>query len=255
MVRFKLESYTATRIPSGRGIGQDCHLADDSKGLYIVSDGIGGPRGGEIASRIVIETVSASLAGSGLDKNVDVRRLLLKAVRQGAAEVAATGRSDPSVARMAATLTLLLLRAGRYWIAQVGDSRGYLLRDGGLSQLTEDHSLAFEQYKIGAISKEEISSHPNQKMLTRSISAAGPSAIPDIADGEVHDGDTFLLCTDGLTKEVSDREVAAALADAPDIKAGARRLIEAVKERDGKDDTTVILACCASVDSFTSSCA
>jgi protein phosphatase len=126
---------------------------------------------------------------------------------------------------MAATLTLLSILEGEFHIAHVGDSRAYLFREGRLQQITHDHSVAFEQYWVGAITKEDIRNHPNQNLLTRTL-GGGDLVTPDFWEGRLEPGDRFLLCSDGLTKELSDSEISLILVQRSTPDLTCQKLLE-----------------------------
>jgi protein phosphatase len=179
---------------------EDSALADDARGLYLVSDGIGRHQGGVVAGRLVVEAVSSALLGP---RPHNVQAWLNDAFQHAAR---ALHDAKPGSA-MGATLTLLLIAETRYHVAHIGDSRAYLWRDGRLRQITNDHTVAWEQFLMGAIAKDELRAHPNQKHLTRSLSALKPFALPEFHEGGLKSGDQFLLCTDGLTKALSDTQL------------------------------------------------
>ena len=123
---------------------------------------------------------------------------------------------------MGSTLTVLRIRDNQYHIAQVGDSRAYLLRDGTLNQLTQDHSLVWPLYKSGIISKEDISRHPQKNLITRSIGTQ-PQVEADLQEGDALAGDVYLLCSDGLTDVLSDQEIQSLLTGREQESSGTQR--------------------------------
>ena len=215
---------------------EDAYFADDSRGLWIVSDGVGSHRGAGVASRWVVEAVASALSSPRPSGAYEVRRWLTTAVRSATARLATEARRDPSLLMMTATLTLLQAMGEEHVFVQVGDSRGYRLRGGAFEQITNDHSVAFEQYKFGAIRKEQIQGHPNQRLLTRTIGAER-DVVPEITIAGTQAGDRFLLCSDGLTKELADEEIEELMRETHDPAV----LVEAAKARGGRDNITVVL--------------
>ena len=165
---------------------------------------MGGHAAGEIASQIAASTVEEVLSGGGSEFTAE--QLLQFAVQKANTSVYETQRVRPECRGMGSTLTVLVFRDNQYYIAQVGDSRAYLLRDGTLNQLTQDHSLVWPLYKSGIISKEDISRHPQKNLITRSIGTQ-PQVEADLQEGDALAGDVYLLCSDGLTDVLSDQEI------------------------------------------------
>ncbi len=222
--------------PAGKRNDDAFHL-DDAHGLYAVSDGLGRFKGADLASRTVVNAVvKAVLAGEPLAKAANTAARALDERAKGNAEV-----KD-----MAATLTLLRISGGRFEGVHVGDSRAYLLRAKTLVQLTTDHSVAFEQYLAGAITKDKIRRSRNQSMLTRSVRAGRGFAATDPFGGEILPGDVFLLCTDGLWKELLDEEIRELLSRPDPPKALAEAIHAAVVERHPIDNVTLVIARTAS---------
>ena len=238
---MKLTYSALTYQPEDKDVNQDSYYADLSEGLFIVSDGIGGCKHSEVASRLIVTAIPDALSAHGSGEKTNVKECLQKAVRAAASQLHEAGKKDIALHNISATLTLLFIQSEKYWIVQVGDSLAYLFRNSTLRQMTEDHSIAFQQYMAGAIKKADIQSHPNQKMLTRCFSATRDFVLSDIFEGELQGNDIFLLCSDGLTKEVSDTAITEILNLSSDISGTAQQLLEKVKVRNGKDDTTILL--------------
>ena len=241
MESIKLNNTIEIYIPNSRTIPQDAYYANDIQKLYIVSDGIGSYKNSEIASQLMTTFIPNLFRQRQWHKNGFIKSDLLQVIRSTAIELNRVGKNDSSLHNIATTLTLLAIHGEDYWIAQVGDSRAYLLRKKGFKQLTNDHSVAFEQYMAGAIKKNEIMSHPNQSILTRCFSAGKDFAICDIFQGKICRNDIFLLCSDGLTKEVTDREICRVLNQETELSEKARTLVETVSLQGGEDEATVIL--------------
>lgn len=214
-------------------------------GIYVVCDGMGGAAGGEVASRIAVDTMLATVI-AGLSA-VAPRELLQQAVAAANQAVHQRADADPGLYGMGTTLVALLLPAtvnsatgAPALVAHAGDSRAYLFRDGRLSRCTHDHSLVHEQMRIGAMTEEEAERSPLRSVITRAIGTQ-QSVTPDLDEIETAPGDLFLLCTDGLTREVDEDSIARILASATDLDAAAHRLIEAANEAGGRDNVTSLL--------------
>ena len=164
-----------------RSSNEDSYAANAKKKLFLVADGMGGHAAGEIASQIAASTMEEVVSKS--DDIRDPEDLLRAAAREANARIYETQRQKPELAGMGSTLTVLSFRGTRYYVVQVGDSRAYLLRDGVLEQLTRDHSLVWHLFESGLLRKDELSSHPQKNLITRSI-GPHPHIEVDVERGE-----------------------------------------------------------------------
>lgn len=202
--------------------------------LFAVADGMGGHEAGEVASEITVNTL-AELApdhidAEGLTAAVEAANYnVMKAPRQG------VGRDG-----MGTTLTAAMLEGERLLIAQVGDSRAYLLHNGNLQQITRDHSLMADLIEAGQITPEEARVHPNRSVITRAI-GSDIHMRPDIYELNVSAGDRLLLCSDGLSTMVSDHAIQAIMRRQEDPQMCADELVNAALENGGVDNVTVIV--------------
>ncbi|MGD2102652.1 MAG: Stp1/IreP family PP2C-type Ser/Thr phosphatase [Acidimicrobiia bacterium] len=195
--------------------------------LVIVADGMGGHVAGEVASRIAINAAASSDTDPG-DRVAAGNR----AIREEVAR-------DPSLEGMGTTMTLLSVENNVATIGHVGDSRAYLLRDGDLRQLTEDHTVAAEYVAMGQLTSDEAASHPQRHMLTRTLGLTRFVNV-DVVQVELASGDRLLLCSDGLTEMVDDGTIAAALGNgSPDENVW--ELVELANEAGGVDNITVVV--------------
>jgi protein phosphatase len=187
-----------------RTSNEDSFIANEKNAIFLVADGMGGHAAGEIASQIAASTVEEILSGDG--SGFATEQLLQFAVQKANTTVFETQRIRPECRGMGSTLTVLVFNGNQYFVAQVGDSRAYLLRDGALNQLTQDHSLVWPLYKSAIITKDDISRHPQKNLITRSIGTQ-PQVEADLQAGDALEGDLYLLCSDGLTDVLSDQEI------------------------------------------------
>lgn len=201
--------------------------------VYAVADGMGGHQGGEVASRLALETVDRR---SREDHEVDLRN----AVRDANRVVLERASGDSELSGMGTTLTLLRIEGPRVRLAHVGDSRAYLLRDGELRQLTDDHTLVNRMVKEGKLTEPEAKIHPHRSILTRALGVDGDLEV-DVFTVDVDLGDRLLLCSDGLTSIVSDEEIQSVLAAQPDPQAACDELVEAANRGGGPDNITVVV--------------
>ncbi|NWG14100.1 MAG: Stp1/IreP family PP2C-type Ser/Thr phosphatase [Acidobacteria bacterium] len=223
-----------------RTSNEDSYAADLANRLFLVADGMGGHAAGEIASRMAATAVEQFVAGERTVAG-SLGELLLRAAQAANSRIYDAQCHKPELSGMGSTLTALALSDSTYHIAHVGDSRAYLLRAGVLDQLTRDHSLVWHLFENGMLGKDELSSHPQKNLITRSI---GPhlNVEVDIECGEAHEGDTFLLCSDGLTDVLSDEDLRQKLsnADASPQQLGDD-LVREANARGGPDNITVIV--------------
>lgn len=205
--------------------------------LLIVADGMGGHQSGEVASAETVDRfVSTFFAAEG-----DPGQRLRRAVDAANSHVWALSESDQRYQGMGSTLVAAVVEANRAWVCHVGDSRCYLIRGGRPLRVTADHSWVAEEVRAGRMSERTARTHPRRNLITRGI-GAGPSVEPDIScHDDVRAGDILLLCSDGLTSVVDDREIAQ-VASHNSPRETVDRLIELANQRGGPDNVSVVLA-------------
>lgn len=247
---MKTVSSGMTHIGRIRGKNEDRLLVNDELGLYVVADGMGGHAGGEEASRIAVETIeqvitrlkddlSATLPYGYEEKIPPPARGLKYSIRLAGEEIYRKARELPEYQGMGTTVTALWLEAEEAHIAHVGDCRGYLLRDGKIEQLTEDHSWVQEQLNAGTISAEEAKGHQLRNIITRSVGFEEDVKI-DTYRQDLKLGDIHLLCSDGLSNLVSEAELnEITLPSTPEM--ACQQLVDLANERGGKDNITVVI--------------
>jgi protein phosphatase len=213
-------------------------------GLFVVADGMGGHAGGEIASRVAVDTLPAVVAEALADSDgppsparmVDALR---EAIASANEAVWKQARANPELRGMGTTCVALLMRNGQAAVAHVGDSRIYLLRQGALRQITEDHSLVQERVRAGDITTEEAQRSRFRNVITRAVGIAD-EIEPDVEVVDLAEGDTFLLCSDGLTTMVPEPEIARVLARS-EPQAACDALVDAANRNGGEDNVTAIV--------------
>lgn len=228
---------------------EDSFLCDDALQLFVVADGVGGNAKGEVASAESVELVHSWVRrwrGTIAEFNANpseinagtVRRLLENAVQSACYMVFGMGQLDPRQRGMSTTLSSLLVTKEMAYIAQVGDSRVYLFRNGRSAQLTEDHTLINFRLKLGLITPEEAVNAPGKNVITRAVGHQDYVEV-DCIDIEIEAGDRFMLCSDGLHGYLDDGELDEMLAGDRDVV--AKRLVDLANDRGGKDNTTVVV--------------
>ncbi|MEN6581576.1 MAG: Stp1/IreP family PP2C-type Ser/Thr phosphatase [Armatimonadota bacterium] len=204
--------------------------------FYAVADGMGGHAAGQIASELALKT---AIKAYYADKSPIIEESLRAAIQQANALIFDASRAITERSGMGTTLTALVIRGEEAFIAQVGDSRCYLLRGGKIRQVTEDHSWVQEQVRLGGLTEEEAMMSPFRNVITRSLGNS-PNVDVDIFTEQIKPGDQFLLCSDGLSGEVSADEMAQAMRKGSPSQA-AQELVELALERGGKDNATLII--------------
>ena len=204
--------------------------------LLAVSDGMGGAQAGEVASAIVVDTLTREIGNAPLETPRDAT--LTEAVKAAHEAVRTRGQQDQ--AKMGATLTAVFVRQGRAYIAEVGDSRAYLIRSGNIAQVTKDQSMVQLLVDSGVMSAADASNSPMRNVI---LQAMGHQREIKIAVNklELRDRDCLVLCSDGLTVHVSDEEIKEAVLNARP-EAAVTKLLELALERGGKDNVTVVVA-------------
>lgn len=219
-------------------------LNGELDGLFVVADGMGGRQGGEVASSIVVETlpecVSDCLAArNGSKESIEPKDLLTEAIVLADRRVRKKQDSDPMLSGMGTTCVAAILDGDLLTIANIGDSRIYMMRQAELTQLTDDHSEVWREVMAGNMTREEAQRSRFRNVITRAI-GAGVESRPDLDTIPLIDGDSILLCSDGLTSEIEDIEIARVLADTEDIQAACDKLIQAALDGGGSDNITVV---------------
>ncbi|HVR38751.1 MAG TPA: Stp1/IreP family PP2C-type Ser/Thr phosphatase [Thermoanaerobaculia bacterium] len=207
--------------------------------LLIVADGMGGHRGGATASRLAAETVKAQYLGS---ETRDIASTLRDALARANARIFAEAQSNPELRGMGTTTSVLAVRNGEGWFAHVGDSRIYLVRGEEIKQLTEDHSLVASMVREGLLTTKEAENHPRRNVLQRSMGVAEDVEIDVSAPIHLQEGDTFILCSDGLHGVVKEEEIKEVVVAGPTIDDAAEEFIRRALARGAPDNVTVIVA-------------
>ena len=203
--------------------------------LFAVADGMGGAQAGEVASRLAAAALE-DVDSRGLSGRERVISLIAEANRR----VYERSNTDPSASGMGTTMTVALVEGDLVTIGHVGDSRAYLVRDGRMEQLTDDHSLVNELMKSGKLSQEEAETHPQRSVITRAL-GTDPDVDVDAFAIDAQAGDVFLLCSDGLTTMVDDEDILQLLErHRDDLDRAARSLVSAANRGGGEDNITVV---------------
>jgi protein phosphatase len=239
--QMRLSSFAGTDVGLARSGNEDSHLR--GRTVVAVADGLGGHRGGEVASAMAVEPLAA-LDGQAFADAGQAAEALDGAIRSANRAILQRGRSDPELWGMGTTVTAAAVAAGGrvLQLAHVGDSRAYLLREGApLRQLTTDHTVVAEAVARGLLTRRQAAVHPQRGVLVRAVGLA-PDVRVDLPEPlELEPGDQVLLCSDGLTEVVDDDRIAAVLAEQADGDDACGALIAAANRGGGPDNVTVVL--------------
>jgi serine/threonine protein phosphatase PrpC len=240
-----LDFAAATDIGCKRSNNEDSYGYDAEQHLYVVCDGMGGNAAGEVASSMAVRTLIDSFGYFGQDTQLGdsmekVENRLLASILETNRVVREAGIENPELYAMGTTLVCVCLDGSRAVVANVGDSRAYLLRNGTCQQITLDHSLLDEEIRNGNMTPEMAAASNLQSVITRAIGVAD-TVEPDLFAAQLQANDFLLLASDGLTRYVNPEEIAAAAAEGAELSAICNALIAHAKERGGADNITCIL--------------
>lgn len=236
-----LNSYAMTDVGRVRPVNQDYVFScqepiGNLPNLFIVADGMGGHQAGDFASSYSVKKVLESV-GLSLQKNP--HKIFEDAIRYANRELIEKSKGNPELKGMGTTMVLLTIVGERAYVANVGDSRLYLMEDE-LCQITVDHSLVQEMIRLGELSREDARCHPDKNIITRAV-GAGRDIQADFFEFAVTGKSTLLMCSDGLTNMVEDVQLASILRMGETPEKTGRKLIETANQNGGKDNIAVIV--------------
>lgn len=233
--------YTAAAISDRgrkRSSNEDAFGYSVEDGVFVVCDGMGGAAGGEVASSIAVDEVLQFLTRR--ERSVSLPILAEEAVSAANAAIYSRSQRNPRLSGMGTTLVSVVVEDNRVWVLNVGDSRCYRLRGGRLQQLTLDHSLVEEQVRLGRMTPSEARRSPLRNMITRALGTQ-TRVTPDCFQLEAEPGDIFLLCSDGLTRELNDAAIAGLLSSSAPLEERCCNLIKEANKSGGRDNITCLL--------------
>jgi serine/threonine protein phosphatase PrpC len=246
---MRLIAYGKTDVGVARTKNEDYFCSEEDIGLFVVADGMGGHASGEVASRMAVEIIldhmSPSLPG---EKRMDsetaasfskATRMLASGIRRANKSIYETSQKDGGLKGMGTTVAAALIEGSNLSIAHVGDSRIYLVRDNALFRLTDDHSLVSEQVKKGLITREEAELSDFSNVITRALGYEATVTV-DLDELHVREGDRVLLCTDGLTRMVTDDFILSTVSSVDKPEEACKILIDTACAHGGKDNITVV---------------
>lgn len=241
-----LEVHGLSDVGRARTHNEDSFVSIPELGLFVVADGLGGHRHGEVASRLAVDSIQQAIEAAprapaddpdGAPPPADILR---RAVERAHGRVLEAIDRDGTLVGMGTTVVAMWVHDGCAAIAHVGDSRAYCLRGGELVQLTEDHSWVREQVLEGHLSEAQAREHPLRNIVTQALGGFDPVSV-EVVEQEVRSGEVYLLCSDGLTTMLDDAEIAACIAAEGTLEGRGEELIRRANERGGLDNITVVL--------------
>lgn len=236
-----MESYCITDVGRIRSINQDYVFASDTPvgklpNLFVVADGMGGHNAGDRASSYAVEVFLRSVRWER-DKNPI--RIIRRSIEKANTKVLEEAKSKEKYQGMGTTMVVATIVKDILYVANVGDSRLYLIGDT-IRQITRDHSLVEEMIRAGGITREEGRYHPDKNVITRAIGVEERVAI-DFFDVQMKKDDTLLLCTDGLSNMLTDKEIERIIKEESSLRIAGKRLVEAANRNGGSDNITALL--------------
>ncbi|WDV47641.1 Stp1/IreP family PP2C-type Ser/Thr phosphatase [Clostridiaceae bacterium M8S5] len=227
-----------------RTVNQDLYYNSECKELplFVVADGMGGHNGGETASYLAIKTIKEMINKHKeelINKEIQIPKFIQDVFKEANSVIYKEGNNNKILYGMGTTLTAIYFSEKSAIIGHVGDSRAYLLKDNKLIQLTQDHSLVAELVKNGSISSEEAKNHPQKHVITRALGTNKHLKF-DMFEREIEIGDTYMLCSDGLTNMLDDEEIKKVLSTINDPQEMCDCLIEKANQHGGDDNITVL---------------
>lgn len=247
---MKIVSYGLSDVGKKRTRNEDSFLIKDDLQLYVVADGMGGHSGGEYASRLAVGTLEEVLQSLNSDPDATVISgvnseeaecgdRLKYAIQVASQKIFDQALYDIDLKGMGTTITAVMIDKGVASVANVGDSRAYLIRQGELKQVTTDHSLVVEQMKAGLIAEQDVRKHAMKNIITRSVGYQEEVEI-DLCKVPLEVNDKILLCSDGLSNAVDDQEIQRIVAS-NDVQTACRELIQLANINGGDDNITVVI--------------
>lgn len=237
-----MKSCCVTDVGQKRTMNQDFVYASEEPvgnlpNLFVVADGMGGHKAGDFASRYTVEVILKSVRTNREKNPIKIIRM---AIEKANAKVLEKAKADENLAGMGTTVVVATVINHYIYVANVGDSRLYLIRDR-IQQITKDHSLVEEMVRIGEINREQARNHPDKNIITRAVGARNRVSI-DFFDMKLEKEDIILMCSDGLSNMIEDEEIEKIIKDGrDDLPEIALELVERANRNGGKDNIAVVL--------------
>jgi serine/threonine protein phosphatase PrpC len=235
--------YTAAAVTDRgrkRPSNEDAYGFSVEAGVYVVCDGMGGAAAGEIASTLAVEEILRLMTGRKPEEEASLPDAAESAISAANKAIYSRAQRNHRLSGMGTTMVALAAREQHVWVLNIGDSRCYRMRQGHLEQLTRDHSLVEEQVRMGRMTPREALHSPFKNVITRALGTQS-QVTPDVFEFEAEPGDVFMLCSDGLTRELSDLAIEGLMNSELPLEKLSTQLVEAAKKAGGHDNITCLL--------------
>lgn len=240
---FRLQFGQRSEVGTVRDNNEDRCAVDNGHGLFVVADGMGGQAAGEQASQLAVEIVMRELSQLSPDvtETAAVERAIRDAVLTANESIIHQGDADPTTQNMGTTIVLGLCRGRHMFVAHVGDSRAYLIRDERIERITTDHNLAQALFEANTISEEELDTHRYRHVLWKYLGSKEVGDGPDINPIEIRPGDRFVLATDGVTGSLTDDVLCQEVLRESNPQTCAEKLVKLALEKGSRDNVTCVV--------------
>ena len=237
-----MKSYSITDVGQKRTVNQDFVFTSETPvgnlpNLFVVADGMGGHKAGDFASSYAVEVLLSTIRE---DENSNPVKIIRAAIENANTQLLREASDNETMSGMGTTMVLVTIVGHYAYVANVGDSRLYLVDENKISQITKDHSLVEEMVRMGEISRDDARNHPDKNIITRAIGAKDSVEV-DFYEHRLKKGDIILMCTDGLSNMVEDEELFHIVQGGRDIVESAQSLVETAKENGGTDNIGIVL--------------
>ena len=237
-----MKSYSITDVGQKRTVNQDFVFTSETPvgnlpNLFVVADGMGGHKAGDFASSYAVEILLSTIRE---DENSNPVKIIRAAIENANTQLLREASDNEAMSGMGTTMVLVTIVGHYAYVANVGDSRLYLIDEDKISQITKDHSLVEEMVRMGEISRDDARNHPDKNIITRAL-GAGRDVDVDFFDIRLTPGDILLLCSDGLSNMVPDEDVRQVILTSETLEETGRRLVSMANDNGGRDNIAVVL--------------
>lgn len=237
-----MKSYSITDVGQKRTVNQDFVFTSETPvgnlpNLFVVADGMGGHKAGDFASSYAVEILLSTIRE---DENSNPVKIIRAAIENANTQLLREASDNEAMSGMGTTIVLVTIVGHYAYVANVGDSRLYLIDEDKISQITKDHSLVEEMVRMGEISRDDARNHPDKNIITRAL-GAGRDVDVDFFDIRLTPGDILLLCSDGLSNMVPDEDIRQVILTSETLEETGRRLVSMANDNGGRDNIAVVL--------------
>ena len=237
-----MKSYSITDVGQKRTVNQDFVFTSETPvgnlpNLFVVADGMGGHKAGDFASSYAVEVLLSTIRE---DENSNPVKIIRAAIENANTQLLREASDNEAMSGMGTTMVLVTIVGHYAYVANVGDSRLYLVDENNISQITKDHSLVEEMVRMGEISRDDARNHPDKNIITRAL-GAGRDVDVDFFDIRLTPGDILLLCSDGLSNMVPDEDIRQVIRTSETLEETGRRLVSMANDNGGRDNIAVVL--------------